>query len=375
MDVDGIAGRIGRPSSRRAAAAAGWAPLLEARRARPKIRALPAATITLTDGARRHTLSTKDFTQRELDTFLERNEERLTAQLRPLKTDTINAARDGFVEAYPALQNGGTLSAVTGPTTIAVNGLTAKVFEGGPNEHRSKTDKAIRTALTVFSASGRLRLPGDELDIYVCLKANFCLGYLYRRNMNLRAAVVLGRPAFEWTGDALTRGIAQEVYEHYQPTWTVNGTEKRILATLVHEMGHVFHQMTALPHYILLARAAEFGGSFNEETITTRLGEGGASLGDLSPRPSAPQLHSFVQRSRAIAAGVSPYASGSALNEFVAEVFSALVMDSPLGINGGVPVQAAPAITSTAGTSIEVAEAYAACAGPMPETAICHKRK
>ncbi len=336
---------------------------------------MPSATITLVEGPRRHTLSTRDFTQAQLNAFLERNETRLAAQLRPLKTAVVNNAGDGFVPAYPALQDDGTLAAIVGAKTISVEGLTARVFEGGVDEHRGKTEKAIRSALSALSKSARLRLPGDELDVYVCKQANFCLGYLYRRNMNLRAAVVLGRPAFEWSGDPQTRGIAQEVYEHYRPTWTVNGTEKRILATLVHELGHVFHQLNALPHYILLARAAEFGGSFHEDTIEARLADAGDTIADLNPRPSAATLHGFVQRSRAIAAGVSPYASGSALNEFVAEVFSALVMDSPLGVNNGVPDQMAPAITSAAGSSIDVAEAYAACAGPMPDTAMCHKRR
>ena len=51
------------------------------------------------------------------------------------------------------------------------------------------------------------------------------------------------------------------------------------------------------------------------------------------------------------------------------------VDDSPIGLNAGVPVQEQPPITSAGGSSIDVAEAYAACGGPMPEPAICHRRK
>jgi hypothetical protein len=233
------------------------------------------------------------------------------------------------------------------------------------DDHRSKVRDAVRKALTWIDQSATLRFPQDRVDIFVAEENVYSLGYRWMETNGhvSGAAILLGKTASAWSGNALTKTVAQEVYEHYRPAKTVNALERRIMATLIHEMGHIFHQMDNLAHYITLARVSELQGNANP----------GASpkAADFTAPPTQADLQGFSAVTSSFANGASTYGGFSGLNEFVAEVFCALVMGAPLGADNN---NWAAALMGANATQAQILAAYQACGGPMPEAQVTHVR-
>jgi hypothetical protein len=228
-----------------------------------------------------------------------------------------------------------------------------------------KAKDAIKLALQWLDRSPTLVFPNNSVDIFLAEENGYSLGYRWMENggHTTGAAILLGRTAVSWTGTANTKTIAQECYEHYKPTWTVSAMERRIMATLIHKMGHVFHQMQNLVHYIALARVDEMYQLANPA--------GNAGYADLANAPSQADLVNFRSASCDFGYGASLYAGNSGLNEFVAETFCALVMGSPLGFDQN---SQSSQLMNKQATNADILAAYAACGGPLPEVGIRHVR-
>lgn len=308
------------------------------------------------------TVALRDFSIHDKRTFLTRNKESL---VRLLSSD------------FPGIYDPSKLEP---SQTVEKNGLKARVHfanekvprfalqPSGLNgsianrllDHKSKVIDAVTAALKIFSKSDDLKLPNHSVDIFVAEENTYSLGYLWWDEERTHAAIVIGKTAGYWSGDVLTKTVAQEVYEHYEPAWTVNELTKRILAILVHEMGHIFHQVNSLEYYVLMARCDELK---SEPNGTTHPG-----FADLR-NTTMPDVRSFIAETKSVAQGISPYAWQNGLNEFVAEGFCARVMGSPYG--AGTPVAT---LTGSNATKNNIDAAYRACGGPEPEATICHRR-
>lgn len=232
-------------------------------------------------------------------------------------------------------------------------------------DHRDKVRSAVTKALQWIDRSATLRFPNDRLDIFIAEQNGYSLGYRWMEpgGHHSGAAILLGKTASSWSGTATTKTVAQECYEHYLPARTVNALERRIMATLIHEMGHVFHQVDNLSHYILLARVSELQASANMAADP--------KYADFAHAPTQQNLQDFLNDSRQFGNGVSLYAGFSGLNEFVAEVFCALVMGSPIGSDEN---NQASILMGKNATRAEILAAYTACGGPMPENNVMHVR-
>lgn len=300
------------------------------------------------------TVTSKNFSADELDAFLTANKTQFVGLLTPF---------------FPTLATGDRLAQLPASTTVRSTRTTARIIEGtNANPTSTKAVRAVTAALAAIDQSPTLRFPNDELDVYLVESSDLSLGYLYIEARERRAAIALGRTAVNAAGNAMNYTVAQEVFKYYEPTFTVNGLEKRIMTTAIHEMGHVFHQMNSLESYITLARCAELG-SVIRETTESKFEMFAAKLADFNPRPSVDDMHLFVKTSSVLASDVSNYAYANGLNEFVAEVFSALVVGSPLGSDNDAP-------TAFSGTTDfeRTLAAYRALGGPVPEQAVCHVR-
>lgn len=232
-------------------------------------------------------------------------------------------------------------------------------------DNRDKVRSAVTKALSWIDRSATLRFPNDRLDIFVAEENGYSLGYRWMApgGGQSGAAILLGKTASSWSGAMVTKTVAQECYEHYRPAKTVNALERRIMATLIHEMGHVFHQMSNLTHYILLARISELQADPNLAASPKYV--------DFAHAPTQQNLQDFLRATQQFGNGVSLYGGYSGLNEFVAEVFCALVMGSPIGSDEN---NSAAALMAANATRAQILAAYQACGGPMPEANVIHTR-
>lgn len=105
------------------------------------------------------------------------------------------------------------------------------------------------------------------------------------------------------------RIVADRIYDYYKKTLTGAPVERSILAQIYHEFGHIFHQLTGPAGYGLGADLVA--------------GIGAGATGSLEHQ----FWHRSVPTARSIGKKyVSEYSGNGQLNEFVAEVFSGLMM-------------------------------------------------
>lgn len=299
-------------------------------------------------------VTSKNFSPGDMLTFRQASGMKLTGLLTPY---------------FPTLAHNALSTLVPGQNVV-VGGITARLFEpAAVNPNRAKIVTAIRSALQIISGDGVLAFPNNQLNIYLIEGADVSLGYYYHAAGADTAAIVVGKTAVQRTASAMNRTVAEAVYDYYYPTWSVNGLEKRILTTIIHEMGHVFPQMNALEQYMTMARCSELGGQGILGTVQQGFSSYPAKLLDFHPAPTPQEMVDFIVATRNVGGDVSNYAYSNGLNEFVAETFAALVMGAPVGSD-----QNAPTHFSGKATHAEIMAAYNALGGPTPNVAIRHAR-
>ena len=186
------------------------------------------------------------------------------------------------------------------------------------------------------------------------------LGYAYKRDQNdsVRFAIFLGphmttfRPVKSDDPDTTTiarggftptggpRLVADQVRDYYGTRLDSKGIERMVLANIYHELGHAFHQLESMDHYFSLAE--------QHAEIYIR--------GSTSHGPHRIEHEKVLAIGKyGVSAWSSQASSVGGIPEFVAEVFSALMMGMPLHRG--------------------VIKAYRACGGPMPPESVRHERR
>ena len=314
------------------------------------------AQMTLDDGhgANQAVMTSKNFGPVDEAAFLDRNQVNLYDKL-----DTA-----GFDTAMLVVAD----SVQVGPVRVDFYKTTA-----GPYQRYGDMKKAVRQAVEMVNQDPALVFPGNVLKVFCAETADLSLGYRYRLNGHEHAAITLGRTAVQAAMNPNTKTVAEEVSAYYSPTFGVNARERRICTTALHEMGHVFHQINDLEYYITLARIAELAGqAISVPAVAAQMGQAHnlPKQADFNPVPTAQELYDFVRHTLRAGAGVSYYANFSGLNEVVAEVFSALMMGSPVGNDQGVDTQ----LLNVQADNAEVMATYGVLHGPAPAAAARHVR-
>lgn len=257
------------------------------------------------------------------------------------------------------------------PTLALYGGISVNILvtQRTTDFHGDKIDlirQALRKTIEIVAASRVLRLPGNAIDVVIDTGAIYSVGFLYSTGPGHRRAFVLYGQSLINNNAPAQATVGEEVQEWYRKT-RVNKTLMKYTATMIHEIGHIFHQTYSPRHYIQLARCVEVGGDgsqYNNGTVEQQ-----RRVRDIGS-PGQAALTRFIHATRHLGANVSPYASNSGLNEFVAETFCALVMGAPIGSD----FQVRPQVGGMAATRSEVLRCYAALGGPMPDAPMRHIR-
>ena len=211
---------------------------------------------------------------------------------------------------------------------------------------RRHEEEAVRQAIEMVNQDPALVFPNNALKVFCAETADLSLGYQYFINGYEQAAITLGKTAVQAAGNPNTKTVAEEVSAYYSPTFTVDSLDQRICTTALHEMGHVFHQSKKIQHLEYLhhassARRRELAGPGGHRRDLSDRTDGG----DLQPA-EARRFQSGADRAAVVRLCQAHAARGrrsaattritAGLNEVVAEVFSALMMGSPVGNYYGV---------------------------------------
>lgn len=104
------------------------------------------------------------------------------------------------------------------------------------------------------------------------------------------------------------RVVADRIYDYYKPTLTVSEKEKCAVAQALHELGHIIHQLNSPDDYWLNADVA-----------------GGDAMALLQRQAEFDEIKEYGLKFISNYAGTD----GKSLNEYVAEVFSGMLMGIP----------------------------------------------
>ncbi len=132
------------------------------------------------------------------------------------------------------------------------------------------------------------------------------------------------------------RLVADQIYDYYKPTYTVNAKSRRVLAAIFHEFGHILHQYLAPDDYFQLAE--------EHKLIVNGQGSPGVKARHKKIHELGKQVSQY--------AGTQDNRTGAP--EFIAEVFSGLMMGLSYGD--------------------EVMAAYKSCGGPEAPKETAHVR-
>ena len=175
----------------------------------------------------------------------------------------------------------------------------------------------VAAALGVLETVGGLSLPNDKLEVYSHSAEQACLGFVLSAPGGVQAVMTLG------TGVTTTRMqlVSTIIHDEYAKTQASSAADMRVRAAIMHEFGHIFHQLLAPSHYFALASVAILSTKTQGELA------GLANYALFPDRPSLQEMKAFVVAVKAQGARVSEYAGKmDNLNEFVAEVFAGLAM-------------------------------------------------
>ncbi|XXF78155.1 hypothetical protein P2318_34705 [Myxococcaceae bacterium GXIMD 01537] len=261
----------------------------------------------------------------------------------------LNTLREDYYDTAADLvtQAGGDLDDVTTASeTHSVHGVTVRIWRA-PN-HDDDTFVLKRSQVTAAleqmcpTSGGGFAFPGNVLEVLM-EPTGVSRGMLYRRT-----GAILPR-AFLQLGGTVTdvidrvspdpvnaprgglgvgtphnlRLVADQVYDYYRPTFTVNALRRRVRTAIFHELGHVFHQLDSPDDYWAIADET---GTNNWYAV-----RGNRYTNALLSWPVVEREH--IRVLRVGVAEVSRYGGlpelQGGVNEFVAEMFSGLMMGVP----------------------------------------------
>ncbi len=237
----------------------------------------------------------------------------------------------------------------TGPAEQKTyGGVTVTFHNQNKDPGYDMKKEAVKTALEqIDKFKTQFGLPGNVLKVYCYGDKQAGVGYVLMNGTSRQATLLLGTTAVADNNSIL----AAQIYDYYKPTVTVNAKAKRALAVIVHELGHIFHQLHNPSHYICLGElsllANKSQGELDKEykdTFETHF----------PAKPKFTELQAVRDEIQKAGANVSSYAS-AALPDVVAEVFCGLMMGAPFGN--------------------DVLDVYKAMGGPTIPDGMAHVRK
>ncbi|MEI6146140.1 MAG: hypothetical protein WCP66_06985 [Methylococcales bacterium] len=287
------------------------------------------------------------------------------------KSEELEKNKERF---YTQLENAGFHKNTLIPVIVEnYNGVCVKFFRhpSQPSTKNKQMKDAVKSAVELVSNDPDLRFP-DELLIFFAEEAQFSVGYLYKDGDKLKAGLMLGATSVNQPSQ-MNRTVSQEVYNHYKPAWTVDANTKLTETIVIHELGHMFHQMKSLEYYFSLAKIRQCSqGALEIDSVVDWMARAPSKVKNDIGDPTASNVLQFFKNTKSYGTGLSNYAYNEGLNEFVAETFAALVIGSPIGSDQEVQIDFGPAM----GARYEqIMEAYQILGGPLPSEAARHKRK
>ncbi|MEE2788481.1 MAG: hypothetical protein VX589_14145 [Myxococcota bacterium] len=213
-----------------------------------------------------------------------------------------------------------------------MHGVRCNITADSTDQHRAIKIEQLNVALGSITKGGTaFQFPNNEVNVYCTSSkagrsaySNASVGFVYidRKDTSGRftTALILGDSVID-----SQNLVAAEVEAYYQPTFTVNAKQKRALAAIYHEFGHVFHQLHHPDHYAGLCDLARL----NQQVKSKASIAGHEAYRSLPKGPNGNLIQSVCDGIVDVSKQVSTYASSHPC-ELIAEVFSALMMGVPV---------------------------------------------
>ncbi|MBL4850461.1 MAG: hypothetical protein JKY65_33505 [Planctomycetes bacterium] len=315
---------------------------------------MPAIEMNTTDpnNGNAARIRSKNFSNRERDEYL-------------------RAQKDAF---YGQLQGVGfNTNALVASDTKTSGIVTVKFYKSGsPSPNYSKIKSATKKALEWLAGDPALTFPNNELSIFIAEESDLSLGYFYKDGFVEKASIALGKTAVQDVANAMNVTVSTEVKAHYSSAITISSQTRRIMTIVVHEMGHLFHQQNDLWKYKTLGNLQMIGAQgVSEEAVRHGMDATPDKVAELNGATAA-AIYKFILNTRYAGKCVSMYAYSGGLNELVAEVFSALIMGSPIGGDNG---NTSEYLDPPFPTYAQILAMYAELGGAVPAAGAMHVRK
>lgn len=245
-----------------------------------------------------------------------------------------------FVARRSQLANNGISFA---SSSLTVERIKCKLHVDSKDQYAEEKREQLRIALMSATTAG-FSWPSDQVEVFVYQGAAFSVGWLLRQAHVEKAVVLLGDSAVSTS----TKLVADVVKERESSRGERFAQQARIRTATFHELGHVQHQKLSPSHYFALSQipmiVENVLGPGREESVRQSNREKAQQLFE---NTSAETLKAFMTRLKELSSTVSTYA-GSNPCEFVAEVYSGLMMSVPFSDDvraaydalGGPPVDA-----------------------------------
>jgi len=211
-------------------------------------------------------------------------------------------------------------------TTYAVlGGVRCRIAYDPADPHFQIKRAQLKKALEQFRGHHGFGFPNQRLEVY-CVPLRFSIGWVFHRpgRSEKIACLVLGNSVC-----GSSNLVADSVYDYYKPKIAAYAQLMRVRTAIFHEFGHIFHQLHFGNHYFAmldLCKIQDKAQSEFDDVNERRI----QKAKKMFPRhPSLLNMKTFYGVIAAQASQVSGYARQNAV-EFVAEVFSALLMGVPL---------------------------------------------
>ncbi|MCP4132420.1 MAG: hypothetical protein GY754_15720 [bacterium] len=204
-------------------------------------------------------------------------------------------------------------------------GVAVKLHAASDDPDIAVKKEAIRIALEMVQAKG-FKFPGNNIEFFCHSYKKSCVGFLLPMLQSSKGVIVLGTNALHVEKEI----VATKIYDQHKARSESDAKLKQATTAVLHEMGHIFHQYAALSYYTALVNLKKLT-KLNESAYTQLLGSSSdykKMYASFTSKPTYKQLKDAMGRIDETSAEVSAYANEHP-NEFIAEVFSGLMM----GIN------------------------------------------
>lgn len=196
-------------------------------------------------------------------------------------------------------------------------GVHVKLHVDREDPDRAAKKSQVKAALEMLAGQSGLALP-CALEVFIHARDQACLGYVLPFSDRVKAVLILGRGVTE----TRSKLVSHAVLDTYGGG--AAGKDMQIRTAILHEFGHVHHQLLAPSHYFAIGQLTMLMGKAESELR----GEYSARYAMFTSAPSLAEMKGAVVRMRELGARVSEYAGAgtSHPNELVAEVFAGLMM-------------------------------------------------